>query len=193
MVRMDELIKKMHAQININGITFKPFSLLDDAEIEAVWKMRNHPDIACWMINTEQIPFEQHLSFIRNQKSQKRNFNFLAQANGSPAGVISLHDVDFTKKFASVGIYKNPENLTPLTGMDLLAGLCNIAFNFAHLKKLKLEVFEDNTRAIKLYHKAGFHSKGTSEKKLERGNQFLYMIKMEIIDREWKKHECNHP
>lgn len=186
---MDEIISKMHDEINYKKTIYKPFSLLDEAEIDAVWKMRNHPDISCWMVNSEPIPYSQHLLFIKNQNNQTRNFNFLAKFNKLPAGVVSLHNVDFINKSAWVGIYKNPENGIPLSGADLLDGLCNIAFNLAQLHTLKLEVMASNTRAIKLYRKTGFQQEGISRESLKRDNQFLDMIQMGIIDREWKKHE----
>lgn len=186
---MDELISAMHDEISYRKIIYKPFSLLDDNEIEALWKMRNHPDITCWMVNSEPIPFPHHLAFIESQKNQTKNFNFLAQFNKLPAGVISLHNVDYINKSAWLGIYKNPENLTPLTGADLLDGLCNIAFNCMQLHTLKLEVISNNTRAVKLYCKAGFQQEGISRECLKRGNQFLDMIQMGIIDREWKQYE----
>ncbi|WP_167467145.1 UDP-4-amino-4,6-dideoxy-N-acetyl-beta-L-altrosamine N-acetyltransferase [Aquitalea magnusonii] len=186
---MDELINIMHDEINYRDFTFRPFSLLNDAEAEAVWRMRNHPDITCWMVNSEPIPLAQHLLFIKNQQNQTKNFNFLAQFNKFPVGVISLHDVDFINQSARVGIYKNPENLTHITGADLLDGLCDIAFNHAQLHTLKLEVIASNIRAIKLYHKVGFQEEGLSREILKRGNQFLDMIQMGIIDREWKKYE----
>ena len=48
----------------IGDYYYKNFATLSDDEVRLVWEWRNDARIREWMTNQEEIPFENHLTFL---------------------------------------------------------------------------------------------------------------------------------
>ena len=136
------------------------FCGLDDYDISAVREMRNHSLIRKWMYSRKIVGPREHLSFFSGLKDKTNDFYWLVKASGVYIGVIYLNRLDRKNRHAYLGIYANP--LLPIKdkGFQLLQCLKYIGFTKAGLKTIKLEVFEDNMKAIVFYRKNGFKTEG---------------------------------
>jgi UDP-4-amino-4,6-dideoxy-N-acetyl-beta-L-altrosamine N-acetyltransferase len=129
-----------------------PFEALNMQEKEMVLSWRNDKNIRKWMYNKEKIQLKDHLSFIEALNSDQTKKYFLVREEGRDIGVIDLCQI--SEKTAHGGLYQNPK----LKGFGtlLLREMIRFAFEELGVKKLFLEAFEENERAIKLYKKMGF-------------------------------------
>lgn len=154
------LIEKLKGILRFENITIKNFINLNDEEVEMVRRWRNHTDIRKWMYTDHEINIEEHKNFIENLKRDNRNFYYLVYLADKPIGVFSLNRVDWRNGNAYIGVYANPEEKTKGAGDVLSRSLLFVAFTLIGLHTLKLEVIEDNERAIKFYKRMGFKEEG---------------------------------
>ncbi|WP_310598113.1 UDP-4-amino-4,6-dideoxy-N-acetyl-beta-L-altrosamine N-acetyltransferase [Aeromonas aquatica] len=178
----------LQRSVELAGLTLLPFSTLSEPQTLTVWLMRNHPDVAHWMSSGGEIPLEAHLAFMARQQHETRNFNYLCLDSQGPAGVVSLHQLDWHNRIAWLGIYRNPSRHGERLGARLLAAVGQLAFDIARLHTLKLEVAADNERAIQAYQRAGFRHEGAWREAVCRQDQhrFIDLLLMGITEQEWK-------
>ena len=172
----------------LEGLSLTPFGLLCDEEVERVWRMRTHPDIAHWMGSGGDISLEQHRAFMARQKDERHHFNYLCHDPVGLLGVIALHRLDWQNRVAWLGIYRNPWRTEKHLGSHLLTAVCQLAFEIAKLHTLKLEVVADNTRALAAYRRAGFIEEGCWREAIYRQEEdrYLDLRLMGITEQEWR-------
>jgi len=146
---------------DIKLINFVDLSLEKKKEI-LFW--RNHIDIRRYMRNRALISLREHLEYIDSLKDSKDKIYFLVKKGDEYIGVIDF--VDIKDASAEIGLYAKPS----LRGVGdiLMRAIIKYGFSSLNLKKLRLEVLEDNIRAIKLYKRFGF-------KKIDIKNGYIYM------------------
>jgi len=142
---------------NIKLISFTDISL---SEIKMILNWRNNENIRKWMYTQDEISLQDHLSFIESLKIAKDKLYFLVKKNSENIGVVNFTNLN--KNDIYFGLYANPT--TKLLGVGRILERISIdfAFNELKVKKLKLEVFEDNIQVRNLHKKYKF--KETKEK-----------------------------
>lgn len=132
----------------IKLVNFKDFT---KSEIELVYKWRNDPKIAKYMVN-KHIDLKEHLSFIKSLKNSSDKRYFLVYQSGEPIGVVSF--VNISEISCEFGIYANP-NLRQM-GNILMSVIIDYAFDILKVSKILAKAYKDNLKAINLYQKFKF-------------------------------------
>jgi len=133
------------------------FCFLNAAEKEMVRNWRNDERISKWFLKRKKISQEEHQAFINNLRSDDKNGYWLVFLKpDTPAGVIYLNKIDMKNSEAHLGIYANPEIHISGAGDILMESIFKLTFDMLQLGKLRLTVFKDNVRAIRLYEKWKF-------------------------------------
>jgi len=150
-------------------------NLNENDKIQAL-NMRNHPEIKKWMHNQDRISEEDHFGFINNLEIDIEKRYFLVKQKGNIIGSINFSKINFDNS-VELGIFTNP--FLQLKGLGRLLESAASQYVFAELgvRKIKLEVFLGNERAIRFYNKCGFEFIGT--KKTNHQN-IMCMEKMKI-------------
>ena len=160
--------------IKLKGnITLKNFINLTPKEAEMVRAWRNNVNIKKWMYKSHVISVKEHADFVRKLRKNSDKFCWLIKYKKEDIGVIGLNRVDFCNKNAFLGIYRNPHIEMPGCGRLLGKAMFELIFNIAGLHTLKLEVIENNKKALNFYKSLGFREEG-------RLSGFVYR------DRKWK-------
>lgn len=135
------------------------FSNISNNESILILDWRNNEDIRKWMYNQSIITLEEHYSFLKKLKYDKNNLYFIVKdLYDNYIGVIYLNKINFFHKNSYLGIYKSPNS--KLSGKLLMESIIDLAFKILNLHTLKLEVREDNIKAIKFYESFGFRVEG---------------------------------
>ncbi len=142
------------------------FTNLKNWEKDTVLKWRNNENIRKWMFNTDIIKKEEHYNYIETLINNEKDFYYLIKLKNEMIGVINLKDVDLNVKTCHMGIYANPDSSVNGKGSILLNVIINLAFFSAKLNIIKLEVFEENIKAINFYLKHKFIKTGVKKHKL---------------------------
>lgn len=152
-------ISKLTQAFNIEQLTLIPFTMLNHQQKLDILAIRNNPLVAEQMINTHQISENEHFQFIEKQKADTKNINYAVLENNVIVGCIALQKINWQHKNASIDIYKGQEAPYKGLGARMLNALRILAFEYAGLSELELEVKESNSKAINVYMKNGFISK----------------------------------
>jgi len=166
--------------IIIDDLLLKNFINLTENEKEMVRKWRNNDGIRKWCQFEHIISIEEHCKFLKKLKNDDHNFYWLVRKKSKYIGVISLNRVDFINRNSYLGLYSNPL----LKGMGILLINClkRIAFDTAYLHTLKLEVKENNEKAIKFFKKSGFETEGILIDFFHKEDKYENLIVMGLIN-----------
>jgi len=138
--------------------------------------MRNHPEINKWMHNQDSIPNATHCEFIKSLENKIDRRYFLVKQKDNIIGSINFSEINLYNS-TEFGIYTNPFVQLKGAGRLLESAASEYAFIELDVKKIKLEVFSNNERAIHFYNKCGFELIDT--KKVNHQN-IMCMEKMKI-------------
>ena len=150
---------------------------LKDDEKRLVLEMRNHASVRVWMTNNEIISEKEHQKFLESLEDAKTKKYFLVKKKGTIIGSISFVNLKYGES-TDFGIYVNPHINFQGAGRLLESTAAIFAFKVLNVKKIFLEVFEDNVRAIDFYKRAGFKILDTKEVSQKI---IIQMIKEEIV------------
>lgn len=148
----------------------------DDKKMVLNW--RNHSNIRRWMRNDTNIKLHNHLVFIRGLKNDKKNFYWLVKNISNKIGTIYLNNVDIKHKSAYLGVYANPK--LKGVGCELMAALKELVFDLLGFHSLRLEVMENNLRALSFYKKSGFKKEGYLREAIYKNGIWCGLIIMGI-------------
>jgi len=169
--------------IAINGNTLTNFINLTKEQHKIVLSMRNDTSILKWMYGRHIIKLSEHLKFIKKLKNDKSNHYWLVRdSSGNYIGVISINKLHTENKNAYLGIYTNPSIKTKGLGHVLIDCLKYLAFIEFKLHTLKLEVFENNKRAIKFYERNGFIREGLLKEFVYNNKSWINVVIMGITN-----------
>jgi spore coat polysaccharide biosynthesis protein SpsF len=121
---------------------------LDKKKMILEW--RNDERVSKWMVDTKEIPFQNHLNFIESLKTNSTKKYFLVGDDG----VIDFNNI--TSSSAEIGLYSNPNKKG--VGKLLMSAILDYGFNSLKLEKLYLKVNKTNQKAINLYKKFNFEN-----------------------------------
>ncbi|MCD4784955.1 MAG: UDP-4-amino-4,6-dideoxy-N-acetyl-beta-L-altrosamine N-acetyltransferase [Candidatus Eremiobacteraeota bacterium] len=152
---------ELQTNFDINSTEIINFLNLSGEEREMVLSWRNHYNVRMWMYSDNKISLNEHINFIDRLAGDTNNFYWIVKnKDGISLGTIYLNKIDFKNKHAYIGIYSNPYNEFKTKGTLLIQCIKKLAFKVAELHTLKLEVIENNKKAINFYKKSGFNEEG---------------------------------
>jgi UDP-4-amino-4,6-dideoxy-N-acetyl-beta-L-altrosamine N-acetyltransferase len=130
---------------------------LSPTEYERLLHLRNHPEVIKWSFSGP-ITLQQHFNFLSLlKKSPTKAYWLVKDKGGNILGGVNLTRINWIKQEAYLGIFKNLYNPTKGIGQILLKILLEVSTDFLYLRKVYLEVFEENLKAINLYKRFGFN------------------------------------
>lgn len=113
-------------------------------------------------------------------------FSIRTIAEDKLIGDLGLEVVDWCGRDAFVGLgIGEPEYWGKGYGTDVMNVLLRFAFTEVNLRRVSLNVFEYNPRAIRSYEKAGFCHEGRMRKVINKEGRRWDMLFMGILREEW--------
>ena len=159
------------------------FTKLSCKEHDMIRTWRNSASVKRWLYGKHFITPEEHRRFVKNLKYDYRNAYWLVKNQGDEyLGVIYLNRIDFENRNSYFGIYTNPGSKLSGKGKTLLGCLIYLVFEYAGFHTLKLEVIEDNSRAIAFYKKFGFKREGRLKEFVFKEGRWKDVIVMGAIN-----------
>jgi diamine N-acetyltransferase len=130
-----------------------------DAELMKEWM--NDPELNYWFrFHGKKVTTENVLDYILNSMTDINKHYAIVDEKDTYLGTISLKNIDYLNSNAEYAI--SLRKCIIGTGVAKLATIeiLKVAFEKLNLKKVYLNVREDNIRAIKFYEKMGFIYEG---------------------------------
>ena len=97
-----------HQSFRTNSYMFTNYVEMNELDSRKIWEMRNHPEVAHWMINTDQIPWDDHRKFVENlRRREDKDYFLIKNFSGEIVGSININYPE--KGYPERGIFINPE------------------------------------------------------------------------------------
>jgi len=146
-------------------------------DAEAVHQLRLLPSI---IDNTMAIPSERLADARRRLESVSPDDHlFVAVVDGQVVGMAGLQvGARKLRHTGSIGMMVHDQFQGRGIGRELLEMLLHLADNFLGLTRVELEVYPDNTRAIRLYESSGFEHEGRKRKAVWRHGEHQDILVM---------------
>ncbi len=151
----------------------------EPSDYEAVQRIFSNPKVV-W--GTLQLPFPS-IEFWRKRLAEPPEgmFSLVGCAEGEVVGQLGLHTFPThprRRHVGQIGMAVRDDWQGKGVGTALMQAAVDLADNWLNLTRLELEVFTDNTPAIRLYEKFGFAVEGTLVRFAFRDGQYVdtYMM-----------------
>lgn len=156
--------------------------MLEESDLSLTLFWRNQEHIRQWFLTTDVIPYERHQAWFQRYQSLDNDFVFIIlskEFNLNPVGQISLYAIDWVSLTGEYGRLMIGEPQARGKGLAKSASmlLLKVGFNILGLRRIVLEVKQDNFPAISIYQSIGFQQISS-----ENG-----LIKMQIFPHQVKR------
>jgi UDP-4-amino-4,6-dideoxy-N-acetyl-beta-L-altrosamine N-acetyltransferase len=173
--KLDEILVVDNFQL-INFIS------LSKEEVELVRSWRNSESIRSMMIDDRIINPDEHERFVEGLRRTKRKIYWFVRKDNNNLGVLSFTDISWEHGRTFLGLYVNPDIQGRGFGKELLRVSLKLAFEIFDFHTIKIQVLENNERALKLYEKFKFQFEGRLREYIFRDGRWLDVIIMGIIN-----------
>jgi RimJ/RimL family protein N-acetyltransferase len=117
-------------------------------------------------------------------------FVICRRADGRQVGSIDLHEVDHINGGAGLGVaIGDPGDTSQGYGSEAISLLLDFAFGELRLRRVWLDVYDDNAGARRLYERLGFVHEATFRRGLFRRGRFVDVHRMAILVEEWPRRD----
>jgi diamine N-acetyltransferase len=137
----------------------------DDLERTRTW--RNIDDNRCWFIQSDPVGRETHLRWFKSYQERDDDFVFIVEDQEGcceAIGQASLYHIDWERGSAEFGRLLIGELAARGRGLGFEATRTLLYFGFGvwRLRRIHLEVFAHNSKAIAIYARCGFRTTATA-------------------------------
>ena len=155
-------------------------------DTETVWKYINDPEIKQYL--APGIPYPITLNdeekWILSQSAMQDTYSFAIEDKDTCKylGGCGINHVDWKNSHATVGIFIGDKEFHGKGyGTDAMRTLVKFIFNEMNIRKVKLEVYAFNERALRSYEKCGFKKEGSLREEIFRFGKFHDIIIMSVF------------
>ena len=166
--------------ISEDNIILRPISSEDT---NFVLKLRNDVRVSNNFFSDPPLYDFQHRDWINN--NFRNRLDFIVEYGNEKVGRISLDKIDYRHQKANYGIAILPDFSGKGIAYKASKMLFDYVFTNLPIRKINLEVFSDNERAIKLYKKLGFVQEGYFKREYFKNGKWKGVIRMALFSKKW--------
>lgn len=112
---------------------------------------------------------------------------FAIEANDAFIGTIGLRDIDRRSQHGWLAIILDSARLGQGYGRDAISTLLRWAFEIHNLRRISLETWATNERALRCYRAVGFVDEGRMRELMWVDGRYVDVVQMGILRREWRE------
>lgn len=179
-------------------VELKPF---EHKHIAKLVEWRNDPEVAYWSTGNEPIYElvtleEAEISFSNNLTGGSKLDAYMLAVytlEGQYIGVVDYREVDRIKRSCTVGIMIGDKGYWGKGyGTDALQALEAFLFDRLNLRRIQIDTWSGNERAIRAFRKCGFNVEGTLKESEYIDGKYYDTVLMGILRRNWELNNMNH-
>jgi diamine N-acetyltransferase len=162
-------------------IKLRPISIKDT---DFVIQLRNDLEIANNFFSDPPVYDFAHNDWLRRHSD---NIDFIIEYSGKNAGRINIVNINYKNQKAEYGIMIDKEFQRKNIGLNASKLLIDYVFENLTIRKITLNLFEENTGAMKLYESLGFQVEGKFIEDVYKNGKWKNVIQMALFKKSWKK------
>lgn len=121
-----------------------------------------------------------------NKNNKNRNFNIIELNKDKLIGTISLENLNWTDRSATLGIFIGDKDYRNSGyGTEAIKLLLEYGFRYLNLHSIRLDLLSINERAHKCYLKCGFKDTGKSREAIFLNGKYYDKLHMDILENEF--------
>lgn len=151
----------------------------EKSDLDIIYKYFNNPELVRFLSPEAVMPYsrEEEASFIENSvnpKDKEKTYNFaIANAREELVGGCSYMDTSMKNRTCYIGIsIYNPRHWGKGYGTAAIRKLLEFLFFEKNMRKVLLNVYDFNERAIACYKKVGFKQEGCLKEQIYRDGKY---------------------
>lgn len=158
---------------------------LSEADSEAMFASLEDSEVARLTGTHGTFDFDSVREFCARSQATEDRYDYVICDPNHPQvalGEVVLNDIDEANQSANFRVSLYSQDLFNMGwGTEAIALLLDFAFQVLELNRVELEVYEFNTRAIRVYEKLGFKLEGRKRQALNWDGQFYDALVMGLI------------
>lgn len=165
--------------LNQDNLVLRPILRSD---LEKLNKWKNDEEIFMFLgggFNPQSID-QQSLWIDKIINIDDKNKRFIIEVDSEAIGLIGLYNIHNIYQNCEIGMYIGEKDFQ---GKGYAKDACNLiekyAFEYLNMRKIKLFVVDDNSKALKFWRKLGYKIVGTLEEERYIKGQFRDLVIME--------------
>ena len=166
---------------------------IERTDIPTFVRWFSDPEVRKFLMLNRPISMAEEERWFESQLTDPSTELFAIEtAEGVHIGNIGLHNIDWLHRRAELGIVIGEREFwSQGYGSDAIRTLLAFAFREMNLHRIRLRVFEDNTRAMKAYEKCGFQREGCLRQAVYRQGRYCDEFIMGILSHEFAQLETS--
>ncbi len=167
-------------------------------DLEVIYKFFNNPELVKFLSPEAVMPYsrEEEAAFIENSvnpKNKEKTYNFaIANAREELVGGCSYMDASMKNRTCYIGIsIYDPRNWGKGYGTSAIMKLLDFLFLEKNMRKVLLNVYDFNERAIACYEKLGFRQEGCLKEQVYRDGKYSDMYIMALFADDYARKKAN--
>ncbi|MFI5530212.1 GNAT family N-acetyltransferase [Kitasatospora sp. NPDC051853] len=170
-------------------------------DVDAHVRWRNDPEVVYWATGgdphfgpiTRESLERFHDGRLRQDPRVEAMFTVEDLAEGRPIGSVSYRDLDPFAGRATVGILIGErDRWGGGYGSEALRLMLGHLFGACRLRRVELDTWSGNERAIRAFRKAGFVEEGRRRASVRVGEQWYDSVVFGLLHDEWAEHIAPH-
>ncbi len=159
---------------------------LELEHIPLLTRWRNDPMVIAYFGRYQPISFLENQRWYERQLDDKSVRNFIVNSDDKPIGWCGLENIDSQHGQAEVFLLIGERDYWGKgLGCEILSALLGFGFNELNLHRIYAYMLEPNKKAIRCFEKCGFTREGIAREAVFRHGEYLNMIWMSMIRREF--------
>ncbi len=148
----------------------------EKGDVDSILNYMNDDDVRRFLMPGIPFPYSkaEEEEWLESQKkvSECKNFAVIDKESGEYLGGCGINTLDWKNNLCYIGIFLGKPHWSKGYGYDAMKILCDFVFDQMNLRKILLNVYSFNERAIGCYKKIGFKEEGRLRKQIFRDGTF---------------------
>lgn len=159
---------------------------IEEKDLEMIMNWRMDPDITRYMNTDPKLTIEGQREWLKRIETDDKVLYWLIEADGVPAGVICLIEIDWENKTSSWGYYIGEKKCRSLKmALSLEMSLYDFVFDELGFDSLHNEVFALNKGVIKLHEACGSRIESIGQGEVTKNGEAFDIAHINITKEEW--------
>ena len=159
---------------------------IHEEDLEMIMNWRMLPEITRYMNTDPKLTLEGQKQWFEKIKKSDKDFYWILEVDGTPAGVVSLVDYDSNQIHTGVYIAVKEKRSLKLA-LYLQWNLYRYAFEYLEVHKVCEEVFSENKEVNRILDMCGSKREGVLRDSVCKNGKYYDVVARGILRSEWEE------
>ncbi|MEC6745460.1 UDP-4-amino-4,6-dideoxy-N-acetyl-beta-L-altrosamine N-acetyltransferase [Pseudomonas qingdaonensis] len=156
---------------------------MEERDLQLVLAWRNHPDVRCFMFNSSEITWDEHVAWFASASRNARKHLLVYESDDVLLGFVNFSEC--AGRVVEWGFHAAPQ-APKGTGKRMLGLALEYGFTQLRVHKVSAQVLEGNPRSLALHGRLGFTQEGCLREQHCDGVGYQSVYCFGLLEHEWR-------